>query len=258
MVEYHPRTYWTQVAERIQARGARNIVAGDDTPFFRYQRARFLQELAQIDFQGKSVLEVGCGPGGNLEVIHATNPTRLVGCDISWKMIGLAAQNLQPILADVELVLTDGVTLPFKQKSMDIVYTVTVLQHNTDEDMLVGLMREICKVARDKVLLFEETSVKIKSGRSWVLRPVGYYQAIMEEREFKLTEVKYLNVFFSHLASVGISRLMGLRDRQEGEPLPALAVAGQRACLPLTRPLDRLFTKRIGLTKMSFEREDRR
>jgi len=254
-MEYNPRTYWTEVAERIQARGLRNLVAGDNTPFYTYKRARFLEEFRKINFRDKSVLEVGCGPGGNLEVIHSASPKRLVGCDISWKMIGLAIQNLQTILPDIELVLTNGVTLPFENESMDITYTVTVLQHNTDEEMLASLMQEVCRVTREKVFLFEDTSDKIKAGKSWVVRPVGYYQTIMEEHGFKLTEVKYISVFVNRLTSAVILKLMSPRNRKEGEPIPSMAIACQRACLPLTRLLDRLFTEQRGLTKMLFEQK---
>lgn len=250
---YHPRTYWTEVAERIQARGLRNLVAGDDTPFYRYKRARFLEEFMEINFRDKSVLEVGCGPGGNLEVVHSASPKRLVGCDISWKMIGLATRNLQAILPDVELVLTDGVTLPFEDKSVDITYTVTVLQHNTDEEMLTSLMREICRVTKEKAFLFEDTSDKVKVGASWAVRPVGYYQTIMEKHGFKLTKVKYISILVNRLASAVILRLTSPRNRKEGEPVPPMTIACQRVCLPLTRLLDRLFTERRGLTKMLFE-----
>ncbi len=254
-MKYSPRPYWTEVAERIQARGLRNFLAGDDTPFYRYQRSRFLEEFRKINFRDKSVLEVGCGPGGNLEVIHSANPKRLVGCDISQKMIDLATQNLKSILPDVELILTDGVTLPFEDESMDIACTVTVLHHNTDEEMLVRLMREICRVTREKVFLFESTSNKIKAGESTITRPIGHYQTIMGEYGFKLTEVKYISVFFSRLTSAVITRLMSLRKRKEGEPIPSMVIACQRACLPLTRLLDRCFTGQRGLTKMLFEQK---
>jgi len=254
-MEYNPRTYWTEVADRIQARGLRSLVAGDDTPFYRYKRARFLEEFTKIAFRDKSVLEVGCGPGGNLEVVHNASPKRLIGCDISWKMIDLATQNLQAILPSVELVLTDGVTLPLEDESVDITYTVTVLQHNTDEEMLTSLMREICRVTREKAFLFEDTSDKIKAGASWTVRPVSYYQAIMEKHGFKLTEVKYISVFINRLASAVILKVMSPRNRKEGEPIPPMAIICQRACLPPTRLLDRIFTERRGLTKMLFEQK---
>jgi len=162
-MKYEPRSYWTEVAEKIRERGFQNFIAGDDTPFFRYHRARFLKEFSKLDFSNKAVLEVGCGPGGNLAVIHASNPRRLVGCDISPVMIELAQQNLQNEIPDIELAVIDGATLPFGDNSMDITCTVTVLEHNKDEETRNNLIKEICRVTRERVLLFEDTSKRIKA-----------------------------------------------------------------------------------------------
>lgn len=74
---YHPEPYWSAVATRIKARSGKNVVAGDDEPYYRYKRDKFLKMLSSVDFKDKSVLEVGCGPGGNLEFIDQLMPKRL-------------------------------------------------------------------------------------------------------------------------------------------------------------------------------------
>ena len=84
---YHPESYWSDVAKRIKSREGRNVVAGDDEPFYRYKRMRFLEMLKAVNFEGKSVLEIGNGPGGNLKEISQLKPARLVGADISAEMI---------------------------------------------------------------------------------------------------------------------------------------------------------------------------
>jgi hypothetical protein len=67
---YNPETYWTRVGQEIEKRGDANFVAGDDNPYYRYKRLKFLKRfLDPIDFHSKTVLEVGCGPGGNLRHI---------------------------------------------------------------------------------------------------------------------------------------------------------------------------------------------
>ena len=80
MTDYDPEVYWSGVAQEIGKRGD-NYIAGDDNPYFRYKRLKFLKEfLDTIDFQSKSVLEVGFGPGGNLKHLathHA--PKRILG-----------------------------------------------------------------------------------------------------------------------------------------------------------------------------------
>jgi hypothetical protein len=62
---YNPETYWDNVAENISFRQDLKIIAGDDEPYYRYKRRRFLELLDSINFSDKTVLEIGSGPGGN-------------------------------------------------------------------------------------------------------------------------------------------------------------------------------------------------
>ena len=140
MSDYHPEPYWSEVAKRIKSRKGENIIAGDDEPFYRYKRKKFLKMLNSIDFNGKSVLEIGCGPGGNLQVVWKESPLRLVGADISTEMIELSREKLPQ---EIELIKIDGTSLPFQDKEFDFVFTATVLQHNTDEQMLKKIMAEV-------------------------------------------------------------------------------------------------------------------
>jgi ubiquinone/menaquinone biosynthesis C-methylase UbiE len=89
--KYHPEKYWTEVGQRIQERDqGENVIAGDDEPYYRYKRERFLSMLKTVDVSNKSVLEIGCGPGGNLLELLQTNVKSLAGVDISQQMVNLA------------------------------------------------------------------------------------------------------------------------------------------------------------------------
>ena len=65
MTNYQPEPYWSEVANRIKSRKGESIIAGDDEPYYRYKRKKFLSMLNSVNFKEKSVLEIGCGPGGN-------------------------------------------------------------------------------------------------------------------------------------------------------------------------------------------------
>ena len=54
--KYHPEEYWTEVADRIASRKDENVIAGDDEPYYRYKRKKFLNLLHQVPFKGKTVL----------------------------------------------------------------------------------------------------------------------------------------------------------------------------------------------------------
>ena len=92
--DYQPEPYWSDVAKRISEREKSNIIAGDDEPFYRYKRKKFLNLLDTLDFSDKLVLEVGSGPGGNLGYIKKKGLAKeIVGADISNDMIELATKN---------------------------------------------------------------------------------------------------------------------------------------------------------------------
>src|ERR1700680_2520276 len=156
MGEYRPEAYWSRVAQEIDKRESR-CVAGDDNPYYRYKRLRFLRKfLDTIDFQSQVVLEVGIGPGGNLQHIATHHrPRKLLGADVSQKMLAIASSNLSPHHA-VALTKIDGIALPYPDQSVDTSFTVTVLQHNTDEHMCSSLVHELCRVTKTTIVTIED------------------------------------------------------------------------------------------------------
>src|SRR5689334_9485923 len=141
---YIPESYWDQVAEKIRTRKHSSLIAGDDDPYYKYKRRKFVKLLDSISFEGKKVIEIGSGPGGNLSIIAAKNPKELWGVDVSQNMIDLSAKFLKG--ARVNLKKTNGTELEFPDKHFDIAFTSTVLQHNTNEAELEKLISEICRI----------------------------------------------------------------------------------------------------------------
>ena len=80
----------------------------------------FLEEIAKN--KPNSVLEVGCGYGRYLKVINDKFPNiKLMGCEISQSQINIAIEFL--CNSEIELVKTDGQTLPLRDKAFDLVIT---------------------------------------------------------------------------------------------------------------------------------------
>jgi hypothetical protein len=69
-MSYDVESYWNEVANNIEQRKGVKIIAGDDEPFYRYKRKRFLKLLELININGKSGLEIGSCPGGNLAYLY--------------------------------------------------------------------------------------------------------------------------------------------------------------------------------------------
>lgn len=249
MEVYHPEEYWSKVALRIKSRKGKNVIAGDDEPFYRYKRKKFLQLLNSVDFQNKSVLEIGCGPGGNLQEIWKQTPKRLAGADISEEMIGLSRNKLPN---EIELVKIDGISLPFKDKEFDYVFTATVLQHNTDDQMMKRILAEICRVSNEKVFLFERIEKSIKGDELCLGRPVKYYEEICQNHGFKLIQTQFINIRVSYFVCGIIRKVFSPGTREEGEPLSKFAIFLQRIKLPVTIQLDKIFKSKKDVAKLEF------
>lgn len=251
---YNPEEYWSEVGLRIARRGTgKNIIAGDDEPYYRYKRKEFIKMLRGVDFNGKSVLEIGVGPGGNLMEIYKLKPKRLVGVDISDQMIRLAKNKLE---TDVEILKINGTNLPFGDKEFDIVFTATVLQHNTDESILNQIMSELARVSKKKVFLFERIEKEIKGDELCLGRPVSYYSKIMESHGFKLQQKSFINIRSSYYISGAIRKGLNPESRAEGEPLNYVSTLLQNLTLPITRITDKLFKSENDICRMTFERVD--
>lgn len=250
MSSYHPESYWSTVAKRIDSRPDQNVVAGDDSPFYRYKRKKFLALLQDLKWSSKTVLELGSGPGGNLKELLKTDAKSLSGADISEDMIALATKNINN--KKVTLTKINGEKLPFEDGTYDIVFSATVLQHNTDDVMMKKILKEMCRVSSDKVVLFERIESKLKGDDLCMGRPVAYYTAICEEMGMKLDHTKFINIQTSYLVSGLIRKVFNSNRREEGQALSSFSVFLQNATLPITRVLDNVFTSKRDLGRLVF------
>jgi SAM-dependent methyltransferase len=252
--EYNPRDYWTRVARQIKQRSNDNIRPFDDSPFNRYKRDIFLIKfLDQLPVQGKAVLEVGCGSGANLTRIAKAQPRKLVGCDVSEEMIELAQKNIRA-LEEVDIILTDGISLPFPDRSFDLTFTSTVLQHNHDT-MLAKLLPEICRVTADELYLIEDTGqFKLERFSSFIFRPVGEYAKLCASEGFDLIAADPIELSISSGLHYALHAAFRLLNHQEGAPIPKAYDLLERVGLSITKPLDNVIKQRWGLTRMTFRR----
>jgi len=112
-----------------------------------------LRNLKEMRFD--SLLEVGCGVGHFLKVIHRHFPDkRLVGVDISRTMIQDAMRYLE---RDVPVLVANAYDLPFRNGEFDLAFTNVCLIH-IPPHRIEWTIDEIMRVARQG--LFVETSFK--------------------------------------------------------------------------------------------------
>ena len=250
-MDYHPEPYWTRVAQEVESREGANVIAGDDEPYYVYKREKFLALLHELPLEGKDILEVGPGPGGNLLELSRRAPSRLAGADISQEMLRIARGRIADF---VELHKTDGTELPFGDREFDLVFSATVLQHNSDDTMMRELLGEMARVSRAEVILFEQVDQSITGDELMRARPIAYYASIMQEYGYRLADHRMIDIIASYYVSGAIRKVLNPSTRREGEPLTPLSLALQRATLPVTRVLDRFVKAEKDLARMRFVR----
>lgn len=249
---YHPEKYWDQVAKHISSRNDSKLIAGDDEPYYRYKRKKFLELLNSLDFANKKILEFGSGPGGNLAYLYALGCNDLTGVDISNQMIKLSGQLLKG--KNIQLQKINNTKLPFDDGSFDLVFTSTVLQHNTNEQELKKIIVEICRVSKNEVYLFERIEKKIKGHESNLGRPVKFYAQLMRENDFELIQTQSLKIQASYYICGFIRKAFNSNSRKEGEHLSPISVFIEKIILPFTIILDKIIPSKRDVTLLSFKK----
>jgi len=247
--DYKEEEYWSDVAARIKERSSERKVAGDSDPYHIYKRKQFLNHFSKFPLRDKHVLEVGPGPGGNIELALQQDPASATGIDISEEMLAMARARLPD---HVQLLKTDGTTLPIDDNSVDISYTVTVLQHVTSPGMVEQLLAEISRVTDERIFLCERTEESFQGNDLNHGRTINFYKNHLSPHGFELVNHRFLNIQASYLICGVIRRLFNNPWRSEGQAPTLINQVLQKTFLPLSKMLDPLITQERDLTIMEF------
>jgi len=118
-----------------------------------YHYERFFTEyfgLTRSDYDGKRILDIGCGPRGTLE--WAANAAERVGLDPladEYRRLGAGAHAMTYVTGGAE-------AIPFSDGHFDVIATFNSLDHVDDLDRAIG---EIARVAKPGALLLLLTEV---------------------------------------------------------------------------------------------------
>jgi SAM-dependent methyltransferase len=138
-----------------ETRPAASPETGAYVPFGNMESRNGLQERLEIPLMlralrlptGGRVLEVGCGRGVALPVLHARlHPTALVGIDVDGALIEIARRRVVRAGARVELRTADVRELPFESGSFDVVIDFGTCYHVAGGP--TGRLRALTEIAR--------------------------------------------------------------------------------------------------------------
>jgi len=159
-----PRKYWT-------LRGGEDYFLEQEGQAARGLRAAWIADRLAT-YRPTSILEVGCGYGKLVRELGSRLEIPVVGLDFSRSQLSRA----QEFLAGAEnarLVLSRGESLPFADRSFDMVVTSAVVLHNPP-GIAEKLRREVVRVARRFAAHNEETNL---SYNRYGYDTAAWYQA---------------------------------------------------------------------------------
>ena len=136
---------------KVAAAHASHAFLGGNTQLTYQRQIRFLAGAAEA-LLGKvpgdvDVLDWGCGKG-HITYLLRREGFRVTSCDILTDADDSAFGQATPIIADQQIdvvALTDPVTLPFADASFDVVLSMGVLEHVSDDAASLRELRRVVK-----------------------------------------------------------------------------------------------------------------
>jgi len=120
---------------------------------YRYDKLNYLPRLVDVStYQGKSLLEVGCGAGIDL-VRFARAGAIATGIDLSTTAIELARKNIEQNGLKADLWVMNGESMQFPDNSFDVVYAHGVLQYTADVEKMVAEIHRVVKPGGEVVVM---------------------------------------------------------------------------------------------------------
>jgi SAM-dependent methyltransferase len=171
------QTYWTEhnVTLHRQFKTKEESLACFDWRNDQYYN--YIEMMPVAGFDGKVILDYGCGPGHDLVGFgEFSEPKKLIGMDISSSSLADATSRLQihGIRADMVQLSTDTESLPLEDNSVDHIHSSGVLHHTPNP---VNILRELNRILRPggsmNVMIYNYDSL-------WTHLYVAYQRSIVE------------------------------------------------------------------------------
>lgn len=254
----HQAAYWDRVAVNIASSATPDKdLVGYHSPYDRYVRRVAVALLdrftAKIPHK-RCLAELGSGAGLNLRYMNQFEPEKLLAFDCSANLLALAKAKLSD-LTNVAYILTDGNGLPVPEGvPIDLLYTVTVLQHIVHPDMFASVVAAMQASHAEYILILEDTRTPAAQPTAdYILRTPLDYQAALSSGYTPVASEFVSLTWAARLFGV-INRVSGLYKKHEGAALPTPILRMAECLSPVAKGLDHLLPGRFGITALLFKR----
>jgi ubiquinone/menaquinone biosynthesis C-methylase UbiE len=144
------------------------------TPFYHgfmkvFFTKRYQKIVDMIQLQpGETLIDIGCGPGQILKLIHQKYPdNELIGLDVDPEILKIARKNLP---SDVKLIESSAMSIPIKDASVDVAIS-TVMIHHLSTKGKIKMIQEAYRILKPggRFYLFDFRKPYNWIGRAFVL-----------------------------------------------------------------------------------------
>ena len=140
----------------LQAGTYNKQLKGSLSSFYDNWGKQLSEILNSYSHPNNSFLEIGCGECSTMVYVlkYLRNDySKMYGFDISWSRIFEGNKIINEHQSKTNLFVADLFSIPLADNSIDIIYSSHSLEPNAGKEELA--IRELLRVARDKVILFE-------------------------------------------------------------------------------------------------------
>lgn len=216
---------------------------------YRFDKLRYLPRVVDFDgYEGKAVLEVGCGIGIDL-LRFALGGAYVTGVDLSETAIGLAKKNFEQHGQSGELLVMNGEALEFDDHTFDMVYAHGVLQYTADLRRMISELRRVLKPGGEAIMM-------VYNRLSWLNAMAKVTKVELEHEDAPVLNKYSPAEFRDMLSSFGSVRLV-----PERFPVPSKLHRGWKAVLfngifvPAFTILPKALVRPLGWHIMAFCRK---
>jgi ubiquinone/menaquinone biosynthesis C-methylase UbiE len=165
---------------------------------YRFDKLRYLPQIVDFStYQGKELLEVGCGVGIDL-VRFARAGANVTGLDLAEVSIELARKNFEQNKLSADLYVMNGEALEFEDNYFDVVYAHGVLQYTANAPQMIAEIHRVLRPGGEAILM-------VYNKYSWLNLLSKLMKVDLEHedapvlRKYSIGEFKQLLRSFTHV-----------------------------------------------------------